>query len=230
MRRGFTLIELLVVIAIIAILAAILFPVFARAREKARQASCLSNLKQLGLGWLMYAQDYDEKWVWSYRDADPDGEYCPVMDSTRSSWVAWWDNIYPYVKNTQIYRCPSVGKPLDYACNPWITTRGYNPAASHKMASLTHPAQTIMLYDACYTRGGSLSDWSWRPCAYPLGTVAGGPNCRGRACGTYDGTDYTSRHNDGGNVAFCDGHTKWLKDGEWNIHPEAYSKYWDEQR
>jgi len=64
MRRGFTLIELLVVIAIIAILAAILFPVFARAREKARQASCLSNLKQLGLADLMYAQDYDERYVY----------------------------------------------------------------------------------------------------------------------------------------------------------------------
>ena len=91
MRRGFTLIELLVVIAIIAILAAILFPVFAKAREKARQTSCLSNVKQLGLGLMMYAQDYDEKMP-SYLPpwpAIPAGnEYCD-----------WWNGIYPYTKN-----------------------------------------------------------------------------------------------------------------------------------
>ena len=92
MRRGFTLIELLVVIAIIAILAAILFPVFARAREKARQASCLSNLKQLGLGLMMYAQDYDERLPGTYTMVPP------------GPWplVFWPQIILPYVKNTQI--------------------------------------------------------------------------------------------------------------------------------
>ena len=92
-RTGFTLIELLVVIAIIAILAAILFPVFARAREKARQSSCLSNTKQIGLAILQYVQDYDEKFF-AYR-----------MDS---GGVYYWDIVTaPYMKNTQILRCPS---------------------------------------------------------------------------------------------------------------------------
>jgi len=116
--RGFTLIELLVVIAIIAILAAILFPVFARARENARRASCQSNLKQIGLGFLQYSQDYDERlpfvmWLhptpgegYDYRgnsSAGPGrvywGQYGPV-----TSWV---DEIYPYVKSDQIFTCPS---------------------------------------------------------------------------------------------------------------------------
>ncbi|MGM0491747.1 MAG: DUF1559 domain-containing protein, partial [Armatimonadota bacterium] len=87
-RTGFTLIELLVVIAIIAILAAILFPVFARAREKARQTSCLSNVKQLMIGVQMYAQDYDER-------------------LPRHGFPRWTIKIYPYVNNVQVYSCPS---------------------------------------------------------------------------------------------------------------------------
>jgi prepilin-type N-terminal cleavage/methylation domain-containing protein/prepilin-type processing-associated H-X9-DG protein len=94
MRRGFTLIELLVVIAIIAILAAILFPVFAKAREKARQSSCLSNLKQVGLAALSYAQDYDELTVFfAYQSANPRTDF---------KWI-----IEPYIKNSQVWNCPS---------------------------------------------------------------------------------------------------------------------------
>src|SRR5213075_380179 len=98
-RRGFTLIELLVVIAIIAILAAILFPVFARARENARRSSCQSNLKQIGLGALQYTQDYDELMVrTSYGASNGDGP----RDAAGAKWQ-WMDAIYPYVKSSQIF-------------------------------------------------------------------------------------------------------------------------------
>jgi len=129
-RRGFTLIELLVVIAIIAILAAILFPVFAKAREKARQTSCLSNCKQLGLAFMQYSQDYDE--------VHPFAEiYLPPGTSTldnywnrvtKSSWAAtyllWIDVLRPYVKNDQIFRCPS--NPTHWVGYGWNCYIGYS--------------------------------------------------------------------------------------------------------
>lgn len=92
MRKGFTLIELLVVIAIIAILAAILFPVFGRARENARRSACQSNLKQIGLGIMQYSQDYDEMMLAVSRGANP---------------PRWHDNVQPYIKSTQLFSCPS---------------------------------------------------------------------------------------------------------------------------
>ena len=97
-RRAFTLIELLVVIAIIAILAAILFPVFAQARAKARQATCISNLKQLGTAGMMYAQDYDETLPIGY------DQYI-VGNNNMAGW--WIGKIQPYVKNLGIFDCPS---------------------------------------------------------------------------------------------------------------------------
>ena len=106
MKRGFTLIELLVVIAIIAILAAILFPVFARAREKARQSSCLSNIKQMSLAAMMYTQDYDEVYPGGLTGAS--GEMGPISQS--SSFTTFWitaDVIYRYVNNKQVFLCPS---------------------------------------------------------------------------------------------------------------------------
>ena len=96
-RRGFTLIELLVVIAIIAILAAILFPVFAQARDKARATACLSNTKQLSLGVMMYAQDYDET--------------LPVIGYNQMCRGRWQWQIYPYVKNEKVFTCPNINQP-----------------------------------------------------------------------------------------------------------------------
>ncbi len=95
MRRGFTLIELLVVIAIIAILAAILFPVFARARDRARQTTCNSNLRQLGIATMMYVQDYDETFPWFY------------FGTSTSRAFGYYDAIYPYVMNDGLWICPS---------------------------------------------------------------------------------------------------------------------------
>jgi prepilin-type N-terminal cleavage/methylation domain-containing protein/prepilin-type processing-associated H-X9-DG protein len=119
-KRGFTLIELLVVIAIIAILAAILMPVFARAREQARKSACLSNLKQIGSAILMYAQDYDEM-------------LNPVATGTCPGPFAfgWADIIFPYIKNAQVFDCPSATwrMRLNTAANPprFMRDRGGNP-------------------------------------------------------------------------------------------------------
>ncbi len=104
-RPGFTLIELLVVIAIIAILAAILFPVFARAREQARKTSCLSNMKQIGLGLYMYAEDYDE----ILPERRGSGDHGPVdpADFENGYQRTWQNMVYPYIKNYQVFKCPS---------------------------------------------------------------------------------------------------------------------------
>ena len=119
-RRGFTLIELLVVIAIIAILAAILFPVFARARENARRASCMSNLKQIGLGIMQYTQDYDEHLpagFLSYAGAVyPDG-------TTHTE--SWRVAIFPYVKSVQVFNCPSADSYLEWKGGYYITRAAY---------------------------------------------------------------------------------------------------------
>ena len=197
MRRGFTLIELLVVIAIIAILAAILFPVFARAREKARQTSCLSNLKQLSLGAMMYAQDYDETMFpsWEGPAAYP-GSY------------QWPQLVYPYVKNWQIFICPSdnaenlvtnggaPGSTLSYADNVgyWggsgVAGFTCTMPVGQSLARTDDPSGTLLMLD--YT-GGFEVGWQ-NVAAQPL-----------------DMTFLPVRHNEGVNVAFMDGHAKWLK-------------------
>ena len=155
--RGFTLIELLVVIAIIALLAAILFPVFARARENARRASCQSNMKQLGLGFLQYIQDYDDHY--------PNGVY-------NNTGAGWGGQIYSYVKSTQIYLCPDDISgpwiPIPYtASTPWYNVSyGYNSAipfpyadwyntATYKgsAANLNSTAKTVLLFETVETGG-----------------------------------------------------------------------------
>src|SRR5207244_1796565 len=101
--RGFTLIELLVVIAIIAILAAILFPVFAQAREQARMSTCLSNFKQIGLGVQMYLQDWDGTYPMNRISQFPGGSEC----NGKGKMVTWKSETQPYVKNIAVFKCPS---------------------------------------------------------------------------------------------------------------------------
>ena len=130
-RRGFTLIELLVVIAIIAILAAILFPVFGRARENARRASCQSNLKQIGLGLMQYVQDNNERVPAGCADQGtpgPDGLCVAKRD------VVWMSSIQPYVKSTQIFTCPSADFDEADLVLADSTTLGYAPNASYSSA------------------------------------------------------------------------------------------------
>jgi prepilin-type N-terminal cleavage/methylation domain-containing protein/prepilin-type processing-associated H-X9-DG protein len=204
-RRGFTLIELLVVIAIIAILAAILFPVFAQARAKARQSACLSNIKQLGTGLIMYAQDYDETL--------PLNDYVGNGLVPLAGWRdpragdSWASGIYPYVKNLQIYVCPEAVEHPDPK-SPWRgPDRPEDGAVSYLMnyatrgrplAAVPTPADLIFLHEG---------DRRWR--------VA---HCRPRPT-TPTSTKYTeinydfydTRHQAGSNLLFCDGHAKWRK-------------------
>lgn len=124
-RFGFTLIELLVVIAIIAILAAILFPVFARAREQARRTACLNNMKQIGTALQMYAQDYDEMFPLRYGDGDPThGDYEHGVQRT------WKNMLFPYIKSVPVFKCPSnqVAQKMERAYNGTDYDHGYFPA------------------------------------------------------------------------------------------------------
>ena len=186
MKRGFTLIELLVVIAIIAILAAILFPVFARAREKARQTNCLSNTKQLMLGILMYAQDYDENICYGQND-DSDG--------TRY----WRDVVQPYLKNTQVVRCPSkpdraYGYGWNYNNMPYRTRY---PSGLTALAYWNRPAEVLVF--AC-NKDGASNQWIYAYSDYPTRWPTGSP----------DQHNMGQVHNNGSNVGFMDGHAKWL--------------------
>jgi prepilin-type N-terminal cleavage/methylation domain-containing protein/prepilin-type processing-associated H-X9-DG protein len=183
-RRGFTLIELLVVIAIIAILAAILFPVFAKAREKARQTSCLSNMKQMALAWLQYCQDYDEMSPTSYwmtAPADLGPGWGATFFCSKTAPIL-------YTKNTQMFICPSTTGWNNYATNINFWSTGY------KLSTWTKPAETIL-------HGCSEVD-AW--CLNPQKPAA-------PAHGTCYQTYPTTRHNEGANLSFVDGHAKWTK-------------------
>jgi prepilin-type N-terminal cleavage/methylation domain-containing protein/prepilin-type processing-associated H-X9-DG protein len=184
-RTGFTLIELLVVIAIIAILAAILFPVFAQAREKARQTACLSNCKQLGLAWSMYAQDYDETsphpaelgrmWVVDFKNKPK-----------RSDDLYFQDLIRPYAKNDDFTYCPSVGKDFVWT---W-------PGGGFK--SSFHLNGTSYWYNYFYWDAAPLSK---------VNKVSDSPV-------SFDmpyGPDYDNlRHQRGLNTVYADGHAKFV--------------------
>lgn len=219
-RRGFTLIELLVVIAIIAILAAILFPVFATAREKARQTACASNLKQLGLGLLQYLQDYDENFPVAYATNKP---------------IGWGEEMYPYVKSSALFVCPDdtsmSGNPTcSYAMNQNIFQGSVTPLRApsstvllFEVQSIGHvylpppsnwPSLLVNLQGTPTGNGGNANTgmttnvfcynyYNTGTCLYATGPISGCTNLQLIASGT-------GVHNQGSNYLASDGHVKWL--------------------
>jgi len=219
LREGFTLIELLVVIAIIAILAAILFPVFAQAREKARQASCQSNLKQMATAFMMYKQDYDEHYPFGGWFPDANGNCCGPF----GTWE-WQNSIAPYIKNKGVYRCPSSTdldedpkdptawqwnrNPVSYLYNNFLA-EGRNPLND---AAVRAPADCALVSYGHSDWGGIDGiDWLGRPkTVWLMEDTYFGKNAI-LVTGWGDHTWGIPRHNNGGNFAFCDGHVKWYK-------------------
>jgi len=221
-RFAFTLIELLVVIAIIAILAAILFPVFARARENARRASCQSNLKQLALGMIMYSQDYDEKFaqLGGPTSAPAYDTDTPIADYHGFNWYSggyyntgWAARIYPYVKSTQIYRCPSTDYNYEGVAYG-LPTNAFDSSGNvivyfgnaNSLAKFTKPSESLMISE----KGGGGGDQYILSGQYYCGAAP---------------------HFDGGNIAFVDGHVKWMKflktdiGGSWPAANTGYSTW-----
>jgi prepilin-type N-terminal cleavage/methylation domain-containing protein/prepilin-type processing-associated H-X9-DG protein len=219
-RTGFTLIELLVVIAIIAILAAILFPVFARARENARRSSCQSNLKQLGLGVMQYVQDYDEKYP--YALMGDNGTPSPAGTGFGTTYWIWYQTLQPYTRSFQVAVCPSGNgaysqTPYDghYGANRLMMPDG-RPTAPPPIAaaSIESVATTYLLMDAgpymvtpSDATGPGGSFW------YTPGACGpGGDTTTANAFAAWEKSDcQTGRHLEGNNIAFADGHVKWLK-------------------
>jgi len=234
-RKGFTLIELLVVIAIIAILAAILFPVFAKVREKARQTSCLSNLKQLGLAVAQYNEDFDEKSPnganWSY----PGGN-------------GWAGEVYPYIKSNNVFLCPddSAGSHSSYAYNSnntVLTIVGNNGVSvdGYPLSAYASPSKTVLLFEVdgnhytlpdawtiqtdVFQAGGNggyspasygAGNGTWMPAIYGAGAGASLKIATGYLKNTItaDHTYFlnpTGRHTDGSNFLMADTHAKWFR-------------------
>jgi len=234
--NGFTLIELLVVIAIIAILAAILFPVFARVREKARQTSCLSNEKQLGLALTQYVQDNNERY--------PCGS-AGVYQSGRG----WAGTLYPYVKSAGAYTCPDDSTPgahVSYNLNSnlapsmWENSKSANEIIPVKVSDFVAPAMSVVLYEAAYNEfcdvtatnppenDSAVGNGTFRPYdngVYDTGVLGNATDpgvyyqqvvtgCPGAGCWyNYTLADFFNnkigRHTGGSNFLYADGHAKW---------------------
>jgi prepilin-type N-terminal cleavage/methylation domain-containing protein/prepilin-type processing-associated H-X9-DG protein len=212
--RAFTLIELLVVIAIISLLAAILFPVFARARENARRTTCSSNIKQMNTAFLMYIQDYDETMIPNYRSNADVGLPTSANDGNTNYWRY---TLQPYLKNTQVLICPS-GKPvpdamapnnqllLEYAYNTqlWLTSPGPGISAGGKKLSLVDkPAEKVNFFD-CNNYGAAVQPSAAYAQHYGQAWVDVNSTPANR-------TEANTRHLGGSNIGFVDGHVKWYK-------------------
>jgi prepilin-type N-terminal cleavage/methylation domain-containing protein/prepilin-type processing-associated H-X9-DG protein len=205
-RRGFTLIELLVVIAIIAILAAILFPVFAQAREAARKTQCVSNVKQLSLGIAMYTQDNDEMLPQASRNDSCRNAITGVIGDSR-----WMHQIHPYVKNAGVHSCPSDSQRALWdpnACGNF-GDYGYNAffLNNQSLAAFGKPAETVVIGDG-QSAGNVGNRFRLRP------DVQTGAN-------TWQGAPWTTwaiaesrvtyRHQEQANIGFLDGHAKVMR-------------------
>jgi len=221
-RRGFTLIELLVVIAIIAILAAILFPVFAQAREQARKASCLSNMKQMGLAVDMYAQNYDEMmppyWDATYDFAASDPAIRKKADGAWHVNYLWC--LQPYLKNQQIQACPSISQSeggqevTPYSRGSYM---GNGVVMGKPLAVIPNPSDIVYMQEYRF-----LTRVAW------LRPACSSPTRCGYWCwwGVPDKRPgYSNVHMEGGNFIYVDGHAKYKKNiairsGDFGMTPE----------
>ena len=216
-KQAFTLIELLVVIAIIAILAAILFPVFAQARAKARQTVCLSNVRQIGLAISMYLQDYDEHSVVTHHDL--------ANNETVANLYPFYQPLQPYIKNRGIFRCPSVSDtptvfPNKVTLADWNTYRTdylINGFFAHgiAIAAFSSPSEQIMFGER--HAGIAFFDYHPWPSAPDDNWERGFLDGSGYQIGDVNSDSQvldpanTGRHSQGNNYAFADGHAKWYR-------------------
>jgi len=228
-RHGFTLIELLVVIAIISILASILFPVFARARENARRTSCMSNLKQLGLTVAMYAQDSDEAFPLAIvarstvaPDVPPGGVWSNNYWYWQQTLAAYHKNLSAGASESSIFLCPSSAKPATawrgstghYGVNTQIMTTNRAPLT---LAAIPSPASTYLMMDfgfyaAHYTQVKTPSPTQAEYYLPGYAEARGLSECTLDTPDNYQAKDCRNgRHFGGVNVGYADGHVKWLK-------------------
>jgi prepilin-type processing-associated H-X9-DG protein/prepilin-type N-terminal cleavage/methylation domain-containing protein len=216
-RTDFTLIELLVVIAIIAILASMLLPALSQAREKARQASCTANEKQLTLAHFMYKDDYNQVFVPVYDDHN---------GTTATTRITWAKHIYPYVNEKGVYLCPSVSGTIGDDWMQWarynmpmadVFQEGWTAGRANSEVLFKHPSTTIMLTE-------SNNNWFQHYCPkHGPGTSGVDGNGVFRIVGTWNTTTWPV-HNEGCNVAWIDGHVEAKKIR--NL-ADAGVEYWD---